>query len=62
MPMGLINILSAIFLSFVVAGVISINDSDTPARAAQRTLSRAAKLIGGMALIGVIVLVLSLFS
>ena len=62
MSMGMINILSAIFLSFVVAGVISINDSDTPGRAIRRTLWRAAKLMGGMAAIGLVVLILSLFS
>jgi hypothetical protein len=62
MSMGTINILSAFFLSFVVAGVISINDSDSPSRAIHRTFWRAAKLLGGMALIGVLVLVLSLFS
>ena len=62
MSIGTINILSAIFLSFVVAGVISINDSDSAASAVRRALLRAAKLIGGMALIGLIVLVLTLFS
>ena len=53
--LGLCHLMSALYLAFVVALVISVNDGETPVRILRETVRRWAKLIGGLILIGLLV-------
>ncbi|GEM_PF-2318628 len=59
---GLTYVFSAIYLSFIVSMVISINENDTVRRIARETLRRAGKLLGVLAIAAIIVQVLTFFS
>jgi len=59
---GVCHLFSAVYLSFVVSFVISVNDNDDPKRMARETARRAGKLLGGLALIALVVGILSLFG
>ena len=54
-PIGLIHLASAAYLAFVVSMVISVNDNDSAKRIARETLRRTLKLLGDLALIGLVV-------
>ena len=59
---GLCHLASAVYLAFIVSLVISVNDNDQPRRIVRETLRRTAKLLGGLALIGLAVQGLSLLG
>ena len=60
MNYGLLHLFSMLFLSFVVAAVLSINEGEQFAGIARATLRRWGKLVGALVLIGVIVQIMSL--
>ena len=60
--MGAIHLASAVYLSFIVAGVISINENDDARRTVRETLRRAGKLLGVLLIAGLIVQTLTFFS
>ena len=60
--LGLAYVFSAIFLSLVVAGVISINENDSPRRALRETVRRTLKLLGVLIAAGLIVQLMTFFS
>ncbi|HOE64260.1 MAG TPA: hypothetical protein PKW18_02770 [Candidatus Sumerlaeota bacterium] len=57
--MGTINIVSIIYLSFVVAFILGLNDHDTPRKIIRATLRRWLKLLAALVVIGAVVLLLS---
>lgn len=59
MAIGVINILSLLYLSMVVALVFSINDHEGIKPILRATLRRWGKLVGFLILIGIIVYLLS---
>ncbi len=60
--MGAIHLASAVYLSFIVAGVISINENDNARRTIRETLRRTGKLLGVLLIAGLIVQALTFFS
>lgn len=60
--MGAIHLASAVYLSFIVAGVISINENDSARRTIRETLRRTGKLLGVLLIAGLIVQALTFFS
>lgn len=57
--MGTLNIISIIYLSFVVAFIMGLNDHDAPKKVIRTTLRRWLKLLAALAVIGAVVLLLS---
>ncbi|OPZ01248.1 MAG: hypothetical protein BWZ10_03486 [candidate division BRC1 bacterium ADurb.BinA364] len=57
--MGLLHVGSAIYLSAIVAFVISVNDNEAPRRIARETARRTGKLLGGLLAIGLVVQLLT---
>ena len=60
--LGILHLFSAVFLSLVVAGVISINENDNPKRMIRETLRRTGKLLTVLVFAGLIVQILTIFS
>jgi len=60
MSLGFLYIGSAIYLAVVVAGVISINENDSPRRMLRETTRRSVKLLGVLLAAALIVQVLTL--
>jgi hypothetical protein len=58
MPIGIVNILSLLYLSLVVALVFSINDQEEIGQIVRATLRRWGKLVGVLVGIGIIVYLL----
>ncbi len=59
MSLGIVNILSLLYLSMVVALVFSINDHDEIRPIVRATLRRWGKLVGVLIVIGILVYLLS---
>ena len=59
MSLGIVNILSLLYLSMVVALVFSINDHEEIRPIVRATLRRWGKLVGALSVIGIIVYLLS---
>jgi len=59
MTMGMLNPVSLLYLSFVVAFVLGMNDHDNPRRAASATVRRWLKLLAALVVIGIVVRILS---
>lgn len=62
MANGLLHLFSMLFLAFVVAAVLSLNEGETFRPIARATLRRWGKLVGALVLIGVIVQILTMAS
>jgi len=59
MTMGMLNLVSLLFLSFVVAFVLGMNDHDNSRRVAAATVRRWLKLLAALVVIGIVVRILS---
>lgn len=59
MSLGIVNILSLLYLSMVVALVFSINDHEEIRSIVRATLRRWGKLVGALSVIGILVYLLS---
>jgi phosphate/sulfate permease len=57
--MGMLNLVSLLYLSFVVAFVLGMNDHDNPSGVAAATVRRWLKLLAALVVIGVVVRILS---
>jgi len=59
---GILNVLSLIYLTFVVALVIGMHETDDPTEVRRQTLGCWARLLGGLVGAMVLVYILSLFA
>jgi len=59
MTMGMLNLVSLLYLSFVVAFVLGMNDHDNPRGVAAATVRRWLKLLAALVVIGIVVRILS---
>ena len=59
---GIINVLSLIFLTGIVALVLGLGESDSPKQATRHVLGCWAKLLGGLVGVGLVVYIMSLFA
>ena len=57
--MGVLNLVSLLYLSFVVALIFGINDHDEAKMVVKTTLRRWLKMIGALVVLGVIVQIVS---
>jgi len=57
--MGLLNIISLLYLSFVVAFIFGLNDHESAKKVIQATFRRWIKILGALIVIGIIVQILS---
>ncbi len=55
--MGVIHLLSALYLSGVICLAVSVNENHEPRRIARETLRRWAKFLGVALVIGAVVLI-----
>jgi hypothetical protein len=56
--LGLIHLLSALYLSAIICLSVSVNENDSPRRIARETLRRWIKFVGVAAVLAVIVTLL----
>lgn len=62
-PLGIINLLSAIYLSGVISLAVSLNENRTPGRILRETLRRWRKfMLWGVLLGGLIMLISTVFE
>jgi hypothetical protein len=59
---GILNVLSLIYLTFVVALVIGMHETDDPAEARRQTLGCWGRLLGGLVGAMLLVYIISLFA
>ena len=59
MNMGVLNVVSLVYLSFVVALIYGMNDHDKAGLVVKTTLRRWFKMIGALFVLGIIVQILS---
>ena len=59
MKMGLLNILSLLYLSLVVAFIFGLNDHDSAKKVIKATLRRWIKILGALIVICIVVQILS---
>ena len=59
---GIINVVSLVYLTAIVALVMGLGESDNPKDTARQVLGCWAKLLGGLVGVGLVVYVMSLFA
>ena len=59
---GILNVVSLIYLSAVVALIMGLDEGESPRKVARQSLGCWAKLLGALVGIGLLVYLLSLFS
>jgi|GEM_PF-538803 len=59
MTMGILNTVSLLYLSFIVAFILGMNDHDKPRGVVAATVRRWLKLLVALVVIGIVVRILS---
>lgn len=62
MAFGILNIISLIYLTALVALIMGMGESDNPGEATRHVFGCWGKLLGGLVAIGLIVYIFSLFA
>ena len=62
MTFGILNVISLIYLTGVVALVMGMGEAETPGRVTRQALGCWAKLLGALIAVGLVVYIMSLFA